>query len=83
MGPLPHVQANLSDNGLHRAGVQTRDRHQIHPGQLIQQAARIVRRGILAMREGFVLAVEWRQVVVPHGRDGLKLPFDFRFPGRD
>jgi hypothetical protein len=31
VGPLPHVQADFSDNGLHRAGVQPRDRHQIHP----------------------------------------------------
>ena len=76
-GHFPQVQADLREHGLPRAGVQPRDRHQ-STRQLIPQAARLIRGGMLAVREGFVRAVAWRHVVVPHGRHGVQGPGDCR-----
>jgi hypothetical protein len=76
--PRPQVQAALSTPRVPRAGVQTRDRDQRHPGRLRPPAARLIRGGMRAGRGGWVLAVAWRHVVVPHRHEGLNWPCDGR-----
>ena len=47
LGPLPQLQADCREHGVHRAGVHTRDGHHVHPRQLIQPAAGVIAGGML------------------------------------
>jgi hypothetical protein len=46
VGPLPGVQADVGEDGLRRTGIQAGNGDQIHPQQLMQQAAGVIIGGI-------------------------------------